>query len=220
MKSAALISLIAHTFTTPVEKVSMFARLLREAGLITTGARGRNAPEMTALDAARLTIALLTTDSPSECVERVKRFGQIKYTPDYKTNFRDREVVTAAQFRALFKGETLEEVVAYIFALPTTIGLEAALQWYDRNVFHLRVSDFRVLAELFKYKMDGGEIVGEIVVPFKGKVYVRNGDDLAPVSEFPVIKGGVVTERSISAIQFAAVGIPLGIPATKSPEAD
>ena len=167
---------------------------------MTTGARGRNAPEMTPMDAARLTLAILTTDSPLHCVERVRRFGQIKYSPNFKKVYRGYETIATDDFGALFKGETLEEVLAYVFGLPATLGLEASCGWFNTNVFHLRVNDFEVLAELYRWKFEGKEIVGELVVPFKGNPHDEN---------FTPIKGGVRTERTMASPNFMAIGFGL-----------
>lgn len=193
----------------PEKSVIVYARLLKEAGLLTTGARGRNAPEMTPMDAARLTLAIVTTDGPSQCVERVKRFGQIKYSPNFKKLYRGYETIQPDQFAGLFEGETLEEVLAYMFGLPATVGIEESCKWFNENVFHLRVFDFNVLAELYQWKMDGKEIVGELVVPFKGEVMVRTDDGFRHVKEFTRIKGGVRTERSISGMSFLSIGVVL-----------
>lgn len=75
MKSAPFISLLAKTYHVEEKTLVVYARFLREAGLLTTGARGVNAPNMLPLDAARLTIALLATESPARAVESVKRFA-------------------------------------------------------------------------------------------------------------------------------------------------
>lgn len=200
MKSAAFNKMIAHALTTPEASVINFARRLKEAGLLTTGARGRNAPEMTPMDAARLTLAILTTDSPLHCIERVLRFGQIKYSPNYKNFYRGHETIKPDDFTRLFQGETLEEVLAYMFGLPASVGIEKSSEWFNRNVFHLRVFDFEVLAELFQLKRDGQDIVGELVVPFKGDPWSE---------EFSVIKGGVSTVRSISGFKFLSIGLGL-----------
>lgn len=192
--------MIARALLIPEASVINFARRLKEAGLLTTGARGRNAPEMTPMDAARVTLAILTTDSPLHCIERVRRFGQIKYSPNFKKIYRGYETIKPDDFARLFQGETLEEVLAYMFGLPASAGIEKSAEWFTQNVFHLRVFDFDVLAELFQWKMDGREVVGELVVPFKGD----------PHSEaFSVITGGVRTERSISGQQFLTIGIGL-----------
>ncbi|KPP85789.1 MAG: hypothetical protein HLUCCO07_01700 [Rhodobacteraceae bacterium HLUCCO07] len=209
MKAAAFNKLIAEAYTTPEKTVIVYARLLKEAGLITTGARGRNAPEMTPLDAARLTLAILTTESPSQCVERVKRFGKIKYSPNFKKAYRGYETIQPDHFASLFKGETLEEVLAYMFGLPATVGIEESCRWFENNVFHLRVSDFDVLAELFQWKMEGPEIVGELMVPFKGEEMVHTDGGFQHVESFTPIKGGVRTERSISGISFLEIGLGL-----------
>jgi hypothetical protein len=76
-------------------------------------------------------------------------------------------------------------------------------------VFHLRVFDFEVLAELFQWKMEGQEITGELVVPFKGKVRVRTAGSFGPVEGFEFIKGGVRTQRSIVGSSFLSIGLGL-----------
>ena len=200
MKSAAFNTMLSEALTIPEATVITFARRLKEAGILTTGARGRHAPEMTPMDAARMTSAILTSDGPVHCVERVRRFGQIKFSPSFKKAYRGYEAIQQDRFETLFKGETLEEVLAYMFGLPATIGIEESCNWFDHHVFHLRVFDFDVLAELFQWKMEGGEIVGELVVPFKGQI--ADGD-------FAPIAGGVRTERSISGISFLSIGIAL-----------
>lgn len=209
MKSAAFNTMLSKALTTPEATVITFARRLKEAGMLTTGARGRNAPEMTPMDAARVTIAILTSDGPVHCVERVRRFGQIKYSPNFKKVYRGYETIQPDHFASLFKGETLEEVLAYMFGLPATVGIEESCKWFDQNVFHLRVYDFDVLAELFQWKMEGKEIVGELVVPFKGEVMVRTDDGFRHVEGFTPIKGGVRTQRSISGMSFLSIGLGL-----------
>lgn len=77
MKAGPFNQLIAKAYGVDVATVTKFARLLKEGGLMTTGIRGVNAPDLTPLDAARLTVALLATDKPSRAVEMVKRFGDM-----------------------------------------------------------------------------------------------------------------------------------------------
>ena len=71
MKSGSFIKLIASTYGLPEKSVFVVARALRENDkrYLTTGARGINAPDMTLVDAARLTLALLTGEAPSKVVE-------------------------------------------------------------------------------------------------------------------------------------------------------
>lgn len=210
MKAAAFNQMIADALTMPLSTVTNYARFLKEADLMTTGARGVNAPDMTALDAARLVIAILSTPNPGYCAERVARFGKIKYSPSYRKRYRGYEVIQPDEFRALFKGETLEDVLASIFALPSEIGAEAACEWHRKNLFHLRLFDFDVLVELFSWRTEGNEIVAERVVPFKGAVMVKTASgNLEHVKGFTPITGGVRTERSISGGVFLTVGLGL-----------
>ena len=62
--------------------IRVIVRLLREAGLFTTGARGVNAPDITPLDAVRVVIAVVASPFPSRAVRDVKYFGALK--PDLR----------------------------------------------------------------------------------------------------------------------------------------
>lgn len=200
--------MIAEALTQPVGSVKLYVRELREAGLLTTGARGVNAPHMTTLDAARLVIALLATDKPSECVERVKRFGPISYSPSFKRGYQWCETIPAAEFREFFKAETLEGVLAELFDLPLRLGINEACRWYQDNVFGLRINDFSVLAELVVWRMQESRVTGERIIPFKGAVMVKGEDgQFRHVKEFTPIKGGIRTERSVAPATLSAIGI-------------
>lgn len=77
MKSGELIELMAKATGIPSATVAMHFRVAREAGLMTTGARGVNAPEMSLLDAARLLISLAVTDRPSAAAQAMTDFGNL-----------------------------------------------------------------------------------------------------------------------------------------------
>lgn len=106
MRAGPFIDTIAGAYRVEQATVKVLFRALRDARLLTTGARGVNAPHMTPLDAARMTIALLATDSPSRAVERVQRFGAMVYQPAEST-------ATAADHPCLAgDGVTLEAALA------------------------------------------------------------------------------------------------------------
>lgn len=210
MKSAAFNQMIADTLTMPLSTVTDYARRLKEAGLLSTGARGRHAPEMTPLDAARLVLAILTTDSPAQCVERVQRFGSIPYCPDYRSSCAWRETIQPDEFQRLFVGETAEDVLAGMFGAFERLGIDAACGWFLDNVFHLDVYDFEVRVELVKSVSEGGRIVAEHIVPFKGKRMIQGEDgNFRPVEGFSFIKGGKRARRSMTAGGFQEIGIAL-----------
>lgn len=56
---------MASVLHLPEATVSGAFRVLRENGLMTSGARGVNAPDMTDLDAARIRIAMLVNERPA-----------------------------------------------------------------------------------------------------------------------------------------------------------
>lgn len=77
MQSGSFIKLIADAYKVEEKTVIVYARFLREAGLLTSGARGVNAPHMLPIDAARMTLALLATDKPSQAVTAVSRYREM-----------------------------------------------------------------------------------------------------------------------------------------------
>lgn len=75
-------SFISEICNVEEKTVVVYARTLKEAGMLTTGARGVNAPHMIPRDAARMVIALLATDKPSLAVDLVSRYAGMKIRPD------------------------------------------------------------------------------------------------------------------------------------------
>lgn len=82
MKSSTFNELVSEAYRVEPGAVRLYTRFLKEAGLLTTGRGGRGAPEMTPLDAARVTIALLATDKPARAVERLERFRNLPFRAD------------------------------------------------------------------------------------------------------------------------------------------
>ena len=68
MRIGPLITLLSSTYGLAEAGITLVARALREAGWLSTGARGVNAPEMGARDVARLTLALLSGEPPGKVV--------------------------------------------------------------------------------------------------------------------------------------------------------
>jgi hypothetical protein len=201
MQAKKFNTLMSNAFAVPEKSVTVYTRLLKEAGLLTSGKGGRAAPHMTPLDAARVTIALLASDSPSQAVERVQRFGSIPYSPTFEKSWPWYENIGKENFEAIFEGETLEEVLAFMFARVGALGLDGASRWFHENVFHLRINDFNLLAELVSWKTEGGKPVGEIVAPFRGDPYDNE--------TFPKITGSIRTTRETLGLSFFTIGFAL-----------
>lgn len=66
----------AERFNYEPTKVAGYARVLREAGLLTSGARGVNAPDAKALDAARILIAMMLRSKLADVVSDVQLVGE------------------------------------------------------------------------------------------------------------------------------------------------
>ena len=109
MRIGPLISLLSSTYGVPEATTVLIARTLREAGFLTTGARGVNAPEMTLRDVARLTLALLTGEAPGKLVDEFV----------FMSALQTKEIYPAEAFvssNVLTSDHTLEEAITAIFA--------------------------------------------------------------------------------------------------------
>ncbi|WP_208353040.1 hypothetical protein [Pseudaestuariivita rosea] len=105
MKQAQFITLMSESLGVEEKTIRMIVRILREAGLFTTGARGVNAPDITPLDAVRVIIAVVASPSPSRAVRDVKYFGALK--PDR----RDEEATSAWGLPWVDENKTLEDTL-------------------------------------------------------------------------------------------------------------
>lgn len=112
MQSRAFIYVISQAYRVEIATIEVYARAMKEAGLLASGARGVNAPHMTPADAARMTIALLATDSPARAPEMVRRFGTIPFRPDRT----DRSWGPYPEALNITDGTTLEAAVTRLFA--------------------------------------------------------------------------------------------------------
>jgi hypothetical protein len=126
MKHKAFTNIIAHSCRVPGKTVVLFARNLKEAGLLTTGARGVNAPEMTVLDLTRMVIALCATDRPSDAVEMSNRYRVARSIEAATITVGDRKIAIPA-------GEELEDFLSAMLGLPhlvlTDLGLGLFIHW-------------------------------------------------------------------------------------------
>lgn len=108
MKSSAFIKIVADAYRVEEKTVTLYARLMREAGLLTTGSRGINAPHMHPRDAVRLTIALLATSTAAHAVQMYHRFAGMTVQPD-------RSKGPHPVSLGVREGSTLESVLLHMF---------------------------------------------------------------------------------------------------------
>lgn len=108
MKSSAFIKIVADAYKVEEKTVTLYARFMKEAGLITSGARGVNAPHMHPRDAVRLTIALLATGTAAHAVKLYQRFAGMTYQPERSKGKHP------ASF-GLLDGATLETILLRMF---------------------------------------------------------------------------------------------------------
>ena len=119
MTSGEFVKLIARATGTDEATTASYFRVAREAGLITTGARGVNAPAMTWRDAARMLIALATVEKPSQAANAIEDFGKLQCLGEQRGQ--DRHL---ARFR-------LKDLPA---AHPLEDGIAGVLQLFAQKV--------------------------------------------------------------------------------------
>ncbi len=108
MRIGPLISLLSSTYGVPEATTVLIARALREAGFLTTGARGVNAPEMTMRDVARLTLALLTGEAPGKVAAEYVFISSLQTKEHYPAE----AFISSAQ---LPMGHTVEDAITAAF---------------------------------------------------------------------------------------------------------
>jgi hypothetical protein len=150
MTPGELTARVASATGVPETTVTVYARVLREAGLLTTGARGVNAPPMSALDAARLLIALVVTERPSRAADAVADFGQLPcgfVGARYPTS-----KIGLARSRKLQSDHVLEEATAMVIDIVADGDEKATVEadWAEvgGNDIALTVDLFDVMATL------------------------------------------------------------------------
>ena len=194
MRSGPFIAALAQAYRADEATVKLFARFLKEAGLISSGARGVNAPHMTPLDAARMTVALLSTDSPARAVERVQRFGPMALDAGEST-------ATAADNPCLAgEGVTLEAALARLLTYRITgpDGPEA------ENAVSIGAPYVEVLENAKKATIQFGGFAGPVAV-FRDAV---RSDDVKARDRAELF--GIRRARGLAAHELLSVAVVLG----------
>lgn len=124
VKSGGFIIGMSAALNLPVPTVAGAFRVLRESGLMTTGARGVNAPDMTDLDAARMLIAMLVTERPAYAESSARDFGQLVCTDFHPAS--ERRVMVEEVDHAEFERLTSEFTLS-ARGLPTRHTFEQAI---------------------------------------------------------------------------------------------
>lgn len=181
MKHKAFTEIIADQCRVPEKTVALYVRNLKEAGLLTSGARGVNAPDMTVLDLTRMIIALCATDRPSEAVEMVKLYRTAESNAASSGSFE----VSGKQIDVP-EGTTIESFVESMLSLPWEHLLFSDLE--------IRVYENRFLIEL--------QIFGSTLWFFVPEIDLQKKANQ---------EGGIVTTRGISRREIHNMALPFFI---------
>lgn len=125
MTPGAFIRALDEILGVPARTVTVYDRFLRQAGLLTKHGRGRGSAHRTPLDAARIVIALLVTNSPARAVDAVLDFGQFQTDGWGEQNARSFPHFVSEPFEfeelcGVSEAGTFEEHLAALFAAVPT----------------------------------------------------------------------------------------------------
>ena len=133
MKLANIAPAIARVLDYPEATASVIARFGRDAKLLTHGARGRHVPEATALDAARLLIAMMVTESPARAPDIMRDFGGLQLLESLSFYGDDRPEDIALMFPA---GISFDAAVARVLTSMSDLDSIAWMRRVARQFGH------------------------------------------------------------------------------------
>lgn len=143
MKSGPFINLVADALGVERGTTRLVARTLREAGWLTSGPRGVNAPDMQAQDASRLIIAMLTGASPSQALRSFETFrALILSTKERRAELEER--------LSTDRVDTLDECVSRFIGLMADDHNSAGVRGAGSNIvnFELTVNETSRIATM------------------------------------------------------------------------
>lgn len=179
MKQTEFISLLAQTLRLEESTLKVAVRSLRECGLFTTGARGVNAPDMTAQDVIRTVVAVMMAAKVSRVGEEVgdilsleARSVPWEASPEF--HFMFERFKTLEQFLfAICEGELQRSEVEFL-ELEITDILEAKLT----NSVEVYSISFLPLTAIEKWKQaihSGEDFDRELSLP---DIFKRSADQV------------------------------------------
>lgn len=199
MKSGPLIKLIAQSLDVEAGTVKVIARTLREAGWLTTGARGVNAPDMAPRDGARLLIAILTGAPPSRVLSDFQAYRALEVHPSFSEE--------AEQVKKLLQCENLCVFEDFLEAIINGL-VEDPVHFRDA----IKLGDFLNIKITFNDKIETISLeINEELLKFYNFEKVRKAETLfienssghlsgTEIAEISWKVRGMHTSRSINAI--------------------
>lgn len=192
MKHKAFTEIVAGSTQVPEKTVAVYIRFLKAAGLLTSGARGVNAPEMTTRDLARILIALCSTDRPSDAVEAVNWYRELHCTEGCTiTMGKVKDGIVTDERIDLFTvdaGDSLEAIMEGVFGAPPIITTRLGM--------HFEIIEPNRVAIL---------TLGDSVLRFTNPEYLEERGKDGGLSR------GLKTARSLTDHALKEMAIPFGL---------
>jgi hypothetical protein len=150
-KLSDLVSDLALRLNVEEKSIATVARYLREAGMLSQGARGVHAAQAKALDAARLIIAMMVEGKAKDAVQRVRDFGSL-VLHEWRAEEDETDEIALYDLYGFDEDPTLEQALAAVIA---GYGDPLVMEVLDRNssesfwpIIRLEIADWTVSATL------------------------------------------------------------------------
>lgn len=199
MKQSAFIKIVADAYGVEEKTVTLFARLMREAGLLTTGSRGVNAPHMHPRDAVRLTIALLATSTAAHAPKMYQRFAGMTVQADRSNGPHPVSL-------GIVEGATLESVLLHMFMADMFPGNVEGGGPFECNPY-LELQENQRIATIEHSVFVDGKYVHDASKP--GKLFFKTSNSTDDVAhEDRRAHAGIFTSRGVAPIALMSCALP------------
>jgi len=145
MTPGQLVNAVSIALDVPEETVVQHDRNLVVAGLRTKGGRGRSAPQVTPLDAARLLVATLASFRTKDSVTTVKQFERAIFEPPDRPRY---FLLAGIEMREDADPDAAKRIDSAILNLPPTHNLVDALGAIIRDAGR-PIDDFQFFLKRF-----------------------------------------------------------------------
>lgn len=174
MTPGQLIEATARALLTGSPNTAAFYRSLREGGLVAKKGRGPSAASLGAIDAGRLLIAHMATDSPAHAAKSVKIFGQLaaraaggddapraplSWRHLETLNFEDALEYTLEKFAVFENGDIIDSVFVHVLSkerMAFFVSSCCYVMYGERPVESLPVDAHGNTIDLYRQKQSVG----------------------------------------------------------------
>ena len=193
----------------------VFDRFLKQAGLLTKHGRGPGSAHRTPLDAARITTAMLVTESPARAVDAVLDFGPLRCRGNSALNPTFERPLNFIDLCDVPEAGTFADHLAALFAAASTESFREQIRAADHERIDEDTGKRWVFVPFINIIVRSSFLEVEIVL--NGRAYDYHSPPTADDLELQKKYRGIQTTREIGIVEIVKIAEVLaGIPESES----